>query len=273
MTRYSIIIPHHGPQQLLDRLLASIPQREDVEVIVVDDTDSRGAGWARNRGMEQAHGHYLIFADDDDYFLPAISDILNRQHTADLVVFSAASDSWRAAHLRWIMAQEPTQREHLLRHTFTEPWCHIVSRELIDRHHLRFDETPILNDVRFSTQAGYHAQTIEVCTTPAYYIDNLPGSTAKRKDPSRLVAYSRVMAETNIFNRQHHVSVYHPRMLRPFVLCLATAQFSTAARCWRAMHAAGFPCTTLLLLLIVYPFHLLQWLHRRRKYSSYASCE
>ena len=34
---YSIIIPHHNTPDLLQRLLHSIPQRDDLEVIIVDD--------------------------------------------------------------------------------------------------------------------------------------------------------------------------------------------------------------------------------------------
>lgn len=35
--RYSVIIPHKDIPDLLDRLLRSIPKREDIEVFVVDD--------------------------------------------------------------------------------------------------------------------------------------------------------------------------------------------------------------------------------------------
>ena len=42
MINYSIIIPHKNIPQLLQRCLDSIPVRDDVQVIVVDDnSDSR----------------------------------------------------------------------------------------------------------------------------------------------------------------------------------------------------------------------------------------
>lgn len=37
MINYSFIIPHHNGLILLNRLLDSIPQRSDIEIIVVDD--------------------------------------------------------------------------------------------------------------------------------------------------------------------------------------------------------------------------------------------
>ena len=37
MYNYSIIIPHYNSPNLLKRMLNSIPEREDIEIIVVDD--------------------------------------------------------------------------------------------------------------------------------------------------------------------------------------------------------------------------------------------
>ena len=87
---YSFIIPHHNCPNLLYRLLDTIPQREDIEIIVVDDnsdadkvplinrndvqlflipaSESKGAGHARNIGLDHAKGKWLLFADSDDYY-------------------------------------------------------------------------------------------------------------------------------------------------------------------------------------------------------------
>ena len=92
---YSIIIPHKNIPQLLQRCLDSIPRREDIQIIVIDDNSSpeivdfahfpgrerddveivftregRGAGYARNEGLKRAKGKWLLFADTDDFFLP-----------------------------------------------------------------------------------------------------------------------------------------------------------------------------------------------------------
>src|SRR5690554_2433886 len=90
---YSIIIPHKNIPELLDRCLKSIPIRDDVQVIVVDDNsdpdkvdffefpglnrhntdvyftkEKKGAGYARNVGLTKAIGKWLIFSDADDFF-------------------------------------------------------------------------------------------------------------------------------------------------------------------------------------------------------------
>ena len=38
----TIIIPHYNSPKLLDKLLDSIPEREELEVIVVDDNSESG---------------------------------------------------------------------------------------------------------------------------------------------------------------------------------------------------------------------------------------
>lgn len=90
---YSIIIPHKNIPNLLQRCLASIPRREDIQIIIVDDKsdvvevdfecfpgvgeqcvevyftkEGKGAGYARNVGLKYAKGKWLLFVDSDDFF-------------------------------------------------------------------------------------------------------------------------------------------------------------------------------------------------------------
>ena len=52
MIKYSIIIPHHNIPKLLRRCLKTIPWRQDVQVIVVDNGSDEEAE-AVLRGMER----------------------------------------------------------------------------------------------------------------------------------------------------------------------------------------------------------------------------
>lgn len=276
MYYYSLIIPHHGNAAQLQRLLDSIPQREDMEVITVEDKERRGAGWARNQGLRQARGTYILFADSDDWFLPEIDEVLDeaRKSDADIIYFNATAveettgkPSRRADRLNWIMRQEDDKREFLLRHTFTEPWCHIIRKSIIDRHQLCFDETPILNDVTFTTQVGYYAERVTVLNSTAYCVCNRKGSTGKLTDDARLIAYTQVMAKTNAFNKLHGIGYYHARMMRPLVKCMLKGKITTAGRCVKEMKQHGYSCSEIIFLLAAYPCHLIIYLYNRLRYS------
>ena len=90
---FSVIIPVFNRADVLATALASVLAQtcQDFEIIVVDDgssddpaaivtgfgdpritcvrQDNRGAGAARNRGIDLAHGRYVAFLDSDDRFL------------------------------------------------------------------------------------------------------------------------------------------------------------------------------------------------------------
>src|SRR5690606_10038136 len=115
---YSIIIPHKNIPKLLERCLWSIPRRDDLQIIVVDDNsdpalvdftnfpglndpfveviftkEGKGAGYARNVGVSKAKGRMLLFADADDFFNYCIYDVLEeyKDNDIDLIYFKCNS--------------------------------------------------------------------------------------------------------------------------------------------------------------------------------------
>lgn len=95
--RFSIILPSHNGEDRIEKALSSIESQtfKDYELIVVCDacddrteeialqhnarvlkTPYRRAGLARNDGIAMAQGEYLMFMDDDDYWIN--SEVLER---------------------------------------------------------------------------------------------------------------------------------------------------------------------------------------------------
>ena len=111
---FSIIIPQRKSLDSLPRLFKSIPVSDKIEVLLIDNSPEpisgkdvqtihpfqllhsnphSFAGGARNIGLDNAHGKWLIFADADDFFTPQAFDIFY-SHFADeedLIYFKSDS--------------------------------------------------------------------------------------------------------------------------------------------------------------------------------------
>lgn len=94
----SVIIPCYNSAEWIEKCLKSIPKRDDIEIICIDDgsTDNtfqeilkyrdkkydklitihieknKGVSYARNQGIEVADGEYILMLDSDDYIYPKV---------------------------------------------------------------------------------------------------------------------------------------------------------------------------------------------------------
>lgn len=299
---YTLVIPHHDQPLLLKRLLQSLPPRDDLQVVVVDDGSerasviqleafrqsfpsveflllpcNRGAGAARNEGVKRAKGEFVFFADADDYFLThelnVLLDQYERWRSADLVFFGARSvddetglPSWRADRLNWMMAEPERERERLLRYQHSEPWCKLVRRDMLEKNGIAFDETLILNDVRFSYSVGHQAGKVLVDETVCYCVCDRKSSVGKRLSSDRKRDYTRVMAEANRFFAEQGLPYSYKRAYRPLVFSLLKAQWQDARACWQELHRAGESALSVVLNVWLYPLWLIQWALRKKAY-------
>jgi len=193
MPTFSIIIPHKDIPDLLERCLKSIPQRNDLQVIVVDDDKRRGAGFARNVGLEQAKGRWLIFADADDFFLPDFEKMLDRyaDSDADMICFAntvADSDnlSKEIEHPQFDMYSKIAKARHcgmdIIRYDTGVVWCRFIKRELVERVGAKFQETICRNDTLFAVMIGSAATKILLDETAIYCYTKRPDNTVDNQN-------------------------------------------------------------------------------------------
>ena len=212
MVVYSIIIPHYGIPELLRRCLASIPQREDFQIIVVDDhspdfdtyrgrypdlfregvtwlqtPQNGGAGLARNVGLDKATGMWLLFADADDLFAEDMEELLDAYKDAeeDIIYFRhrrVMSDNLEepARRDRWMDGmfdryfESGDDRE--LRFNHCVPWAKMTRRSLVEENGLRYDEVRYSNDIMFNITAASKARSVRVVNRELYVLTQRPGS-------------------------------------------------------------------------------------------------
>lgn len=210
---YSIIIPHKNIPKLLQRCLDSIPERDDVEVIVVDDNSDpaivdfdhfpgkerlnttvvfdksgKGAGRARNVGLEKATGKWLIFADADDMFESGIDSILTKLNSeeADLVYFGVITKDSISLEItnesKYFSDILKRQDEFALRYELLTPWMKAIRKSMVDENQILFEEVSCGNDTSFSALCGYYAKRIGVYKEIGYCWMQREGSLWRKKD-------------------------------------------------------------------------------------------
>lgn len=273
---YSIIIPHYNIPDLLMRCLKSIPVREDVQVIVVDDcspdadtylerypelsrpylefysTEKGGsAGRARNVGLKHAKGKWLIFADADDFFSICFNDILDTysDNSEDVIFFNANSvdlnylPSDRVKHLNRMIEKYLTDEAKdatLLRYAFGEPWCKIIKRSLIEDSSVLFEESPIHNDTYFSYMVGHHASNIAVDIRAGYFVTARPGSVSKQLDEKLLLTRMDIFAKKNRFLADSKINYFDPIFWQPLRIATENNMVEVLNQCYEIAETYGY---------------------------------
>lgn len=233
----SIIIPHYESYKGLRCLLDTIPNLINVQVIVVDDnskdiseieiiknsydhvkfihneTGRKGAGVARNIGLNLAEGEWILFADSDDYFTSKafetiLSDINVVKPDVDLIYYKPTSIDLASGITsnRHLVYEElikkntsNSPRYEDIRYLFFVPWSKLIRRDLINRFEINFDEVLASNDVMFSTKTGHYARNIEVRDSIIYCVTKSPGTLTARNDKNVIDSRYKVMIDYNKF--------------------------------------------------------------------------
>lgn len=192
---YSFIIPHKDSQVELYRCIESIPDRNDIQIIVVDDASecqqfnqefltlhkvqlivlpqSRTAGGARNRGLEFAIGKWILFADSDDYYVPGFLEILDSYKESDIDMLYFDVDDSLHPFIKFDVIHKALscldkKSINFLKYNVTNIWLKMFRREFLINNQIKFEEVASGNDVLFSLMSSYRANKIEYVSKKLY---------------------------------------------------------------------------------------------------------
>ncbi|MDR3338932.1 MAG: glycosyltransferase [Candidatus Symbiothrix sp.] len=230
---FSIIIPHKNIPDLLQRCLDSIPDRDDIQIIIVDDNsdpdkvnfesfsklnkgntefyfpkEGKGAGYARNVGLKHAKGKWLIFADADDFFMPCFNDSLDlyANNENDIIYFRSTSVDSKTLeqqhrHKSWnnLLCKIQQTNNWNLAILIVPPWGKFIKHDLVKQNNFVFQEVPYSNDVLFSTQTTVSTSKKIISDDEIYCItyrsDSLTGNLTAKEAHMRI----KVASEASLY--------------------------------------------------------------------------
>lgn len=239
----SFIIPAHNSQDTLQRAVESIlisgRQSElDFEVIIVENasedqtqqlaqqlaqdnqnvrvivSDQKGVSNARNLGIKEATGKYILFVDADDYLLETgigeIENFLRSYPETDLGVFS-----YEVGNSEYLVSSQSTIydknvlefKEYMLKNPtkFMTVWAKLLKRSLIIDNALIFNpDLRLAEDGDFMLQYLTHCRKIVATPHIFYHYSTDNSQSAVRKfDGKKAQDYQKALTVSQNYLRQN----------------------------------------------------------------------
>ena len=219
--KYSVIIPAYNAEHTIRRCLESLLNQphENAELIIVNDgsidttgeicreyasrhgciryfeKENSGVASARNLGLDNATGEYILFVDSDDYVTEnyfAALDV-NTETDMDLTMFGRYTydgEQLEERLLRPRVAKGPEEIADMIcdairQQLMNSAWNKIYRRSLIEEHKIRFDQRlPIGEDKVFAVQYAIHAKSVAFVEDCVYVasLENECSLSRKQRD-------------------------------------------------------------------------------------------
>lgn len=256
----SIIVPVYNAQAYIDPCIESVLSQSfrDFELILVDDgstddslkkcrrwetdprvritsTENHGVSHARNLGLQQASGTWILFLDSDDYLLEGCLERLMAMVSPDtrLVIGSYTDDAQEAvkplhqsvsADSVRIMTLDPINHRLMPDFYAVKPmslcacWGKLYRSDVIRENDLRFhEELRLSEDTLFNLDYLACIDHAVVTDLPVVYYRQNPVSVTKAFNPKQL--FNRFRFFEILKERQYPQAPVHILSLLFFELC------------------------------------------------------
>lgn len=200
----SIIIPHYNlPKELLMRCIDSIIAQkmpdDSYEIIVVDDGSRERPYWvldtytdrpirliedehgglscARNKGIDEAIGKYIMFIDSDDCLLPnSINGCIETLHTESPQILrykhrvcKTEKEILKPNNKKYKTSNTISGASYMAQNNLPgAAWLYFFKKEIIIKHNIRFINGIYHEDEDFTTRLHYYATTLVDSNTVLY---------------------------------------------------------------------------------------------------------
>lgn len=204
--RFSIIIPNYNGEKYIDECLKSIfnqtISKDKYEVLFIDDgsddnslnivsnydvkvfkTNRKRAGGARNKGLDNASGEYILFLDSDDYFysndvLEKLDNFITDEDCINLPFVREQYDKT----IQIYSDKGMTIEEKLEKTKILACYSKCLKNEFVKN--IRFKENCYYEDVDFTMQVLCHINKESDFEYPVVFYRLVEGSMTRTKEIS-----------------------------------------------------------------------------------------
>lgn len=216
--QYSVIIPVYNAEGTLRRCLNSLVNQQfsDYELLLINDgstdgsdaicreyasayscaryltKENGGVSSARNLGLEQAKGEYILFVDSDDYvsenYFASLSRALE-SNAADLLMFGycnfgGVSTEWNTGvfHEDAEIGIAKRISSAMQQYLFSSLWSKAFKKQIIEQNSIRFaNDLAIGEDFAFIFTYAMHIRSLISIGDKLYHVDVGNGNSLSRK--------------------------------------------------------------------------------------------
>lgn len=268
--RYSVIIPVYNAEGTLRRCLDSLvgQQFSDYELLLIndgstDDSDAicreyantyscvryfakenGGVSSARNLGLEQAEGEYILFVDSDDYvsqdYFALLSHTLE-SNAVDLLMFGyrnfgGASTEWDTGVFCEETESGVAKRISfaVCQYLFSSLLSKAFKRQIIERNNIRFsNDLAIGEDQAFIFTYAMHIRSIGSIENHLYNVDVSDGNSLSRK--ARPYLTEHLMEVNRRMYAAYRDAEHSPEAARYYEVALSWMTYRSAYSCCKEL--------------------------------------
>ena len=268
--RYSVIIPVYNAEGTLRRCLDSLVRQRfsDYELLLINDgstdgsdaicreyantyscvryfaKENGGVSSARNLGLEQAEGEYILFVDSDDYvsedYFALLSHTLE-SNAVDLLMFGyrnfgGASTEWDTGVFCEETESGVAKRISfaVCQYLFSSLLSKAFKRQIIERDNIRFsNDLAIGEDQAFIFTYAMHIRSIGSIENHLYNVDVSDGNSLSRK--ARPYLTEQLMEVNRRMYAAYRVSEHSPEAARYYEVALSWMTYRSAYSCCKEL--------------------------------------